>query len=80
MNLSPISNPIDDVPEMDPELRSLFHRLNNQLGIILAHAELLEAKAVDDVNRARAEQVVASVLDAMGTAREIRRRSEPAGV
>ena len=80
MNLSPISDPIDDVPEMDAELRSLFHRLNNQLGIILAHAELLEAKAVDDVNRARAEQVVASVLDAMGTAREIRRRSEPAGV
>jgi hypothetical protein len=65
---------------MDPELRTLFHRLNNQLGIILAHAELLEAKAVDDVNRARAEQVVASVLDAMGTARELRRRSEPAGV
>jgi hypothetical protein len=64
---------------MDPELRTLFHRLNNQLGIILAHAELLEAKAADDVNRARAEQVVASVLDAMGTAREIRRRSEPAG-
>ena len=62
----------------DPELRLLFHRLNNQLGIILAHAELLEAKAVDDVNRARAGQVVTSVLDAMGTAREIRRRSEAA--
>ena len=31
-----------------PELRLLFHRLNNQLGIILAHAELLEAKAPDD--------------------------------
>ena len=27
-----------------PELRLLFHRLNNQLGIILAHAELLEVK------------------------------------
>ena len=27
-----------------PELRLLFHRLNNQLGIILAHAELLEAR------------------------------------
>jgi hypothetical protein len=65
---------------MDAELRTLFHRLNNQLGIILAHAELLEAKAADDINRARAEQVVTSVLDAMGTAREIRRRSEPAGV
>jgi len=24
-----------------PELRMLFHRLNNELGIILAHAELL---------------------------------------
>jgi hypothetical protein len=61
---------------MDSELRLLFHRLNNQLGIILAHAELLEAKAMDDVNRARAAQIVASVLDAMGTAREIRGRSE----
>ena len=55
-----------------PELRLLFHRLNNQLGIILAHAELLEAKATDDMNRARAGQVVSSVLEAMGTATEIR--------
>ena len=58
-----------------PELRLLFHRLNNQLGIILAHAELLEAKAGDDANRARAAQVVSSALDAMGTAQEIRRLS-----
>jgi len=36
-----------------PELRLLFHRLNNQLGIILAHAELMHAKAPDDANRAR---------------------------
>jgi len=56
-----------------PELRLLFHRLNNQLGIILAHAELLEAKSPDDIQRARASQVVASVLEAMGTAKEIRR-------
>ena len=56
-----------------PELRQLFHQLNNQLGIILAHAELLEAKTTDETNRARAAQVVASVLDAMGTAKEIRR-------
>ena len=56
-----------------PELRLLLHRLNNQLGIILANAELLEAKATDDVNRARAAQVIAGALDAMGTAREIRR-------
>jgi hypothetical protein len=60
----------------DPQLRSLFHQLNNQLGIVLAHAELLEAKAPDITHRARAEQVVKSVLDALGTAKEIRRRSE----
>ncbi len=55
-----------------PELRLLFHRLNNQLGIILAHAELLESKGADDANRARAGQVVASALEAMTTAKEIR--------
>jgi hypothetical protein len=54
------------------ELRRLFHRLNNQLGIILAHAELMEKKASDETSRARATQVVSSVLDAMGTAKEIR--------
>jgi hypothetical protein len=58
-----------------PELRLLFHRLNNQLGIILAHAELLESKAPDDPSRVRAAQVVASTLEAMGTAKEIRRLS-----
>ena len=52
-------------------MRLLFHRLNNQLGIILAHAELLEAKATDDIHRARAAQVVSSVLDALETARDI---------
>lgn len=55
-----------------PDLRLLFHRLNNQLGIILAHAELLESKATDDLSRARASQVVASTLEAMSTAKEIR--------
>jgi hypothetical protein len=60
--------PMDETPQ----LRLLFHRLNNQLGIILAHAELLEAKATDDIHRARASQVVASTLAAIGTANEIR--------
>ena len=60
------------------DLGLLFHRLNNQLGIILANAELLETKSSDEAGRARAAQVVASVLDAMATAREIRRRSQPA--
>jgi hypothetical protein len=59
------------------DLPLLFHRLNNQLGIILANAELLESKAADDQQRARAAQLVTSALDAMGTAREIRRRLEP---
>jgi hypothetical protein len=59
---------------MSEELGLLFHRLNNQLGIILANAELLEAKLGEDSARARASQVVASVLEAMNTAREIRVR------
>ena len=58
--------------EQPRELRQLFHQLNNQLGIILAHAELLEKKAADEKSRSRATQVMRSVLDAMGTANEIR--------
>jgi len=57
----------------------MFHRLNNQLGIILAHAELLESKAVDVSERARAAQVIASTLAAMSTARELRQRTEVPG-
>lgn len=83
MNVSmPVSGPagagpnrVPDIP-CDSELRLLFHRLNNQLGIILAHAELLEAKAADDVNRARAGQVVSSALDAMGTVKAIRQLND----
>jgi hypothetical protein len=55
-----------------PDLGLLFHRLNNQLGIILANAELLEAKLKDEASRARATQIVSGVLDALTTAREIR--------
>jgi hypothetical protein len=54
------------------DLSELFHRLNNELGIILSHAELLEAKCDQDKNRSRAAQVVAAALEAMGTARQIR--------
>ena len=60
-----------------PELRTLFHRLNNQLGIILAHAELLESRAVDEMQRARAGQIVSSALEAMGTAKQIRHLTIP---
>jgi hypothetical protein len=62
----------------DPaELRQLFHTLNNQLGIILSHAELIEAKAQDDAQKARATQVVTATLEALATARQIRLTIEP---
>ena len=54
------------------DLPALFHRLNNQLGIVLANAELLEAQIADPMQRARASQVVASTLEAMATARDLR--------
>jgi hypothetical protein len=52
----------------------LFHRLNNLLGVVLVNAELLETKAPDAASQARAGQVVASVLDALATARALRQR------
>ena len=67
-----------DASNESADLGLLFHRLNNQLGIILANAELLEAKLQDDIARARAGQIVAGVLDALATAREIRLRSRRA--
>jgi hypothetical protein len=73
MNTAPPGKPGDlGQPSERPDLRVLFHRLNNELGIILSHAELLQAKATDHSERSRAAQVVASVLDAMSTANEIR--------
>ncbi len=56
------------------DLRELLHRLNNQLGVLLAHAELLEAKLPDAASQARAAQVVRSTLDALTTLREIRQQ------
>lgn len=73
-------DPAPSVAQGEPDLREMFHRLNNQLGIILAHAELLESKAVDTADRARAAHVVASTLDAMATTRDLRRRIEVAGI
>ena len=65
-----------DAAARDEVLRVLFHRLNNQLGIILANAEMLELKMPDDGNRTRASHIVAGALDAMGTSREILQRIE----
>lgn len=58
-----------------PELGALFHRLNNQLGIILANAELVEAKSADDTSRSRGTQIIASAMDAIAIAQEIRSRT-----
>ena len=69
------ATPADSALQTGGDLRVLFHRLNNQLGIILACAELLELKAADDVSRTRATEVVSKVLDAMGTAKEIRHQT-----
>jgi len=52
--------------------RTLLHRLNNQLGVILAHAELLETKAQDVAQKARASQVVTAALQAMAVSRALR--------
>jgi len=61
------------------DLTGLFHRLNNQLGVILANAELLEKRLSDETHRARAGQVVSSVLDAISTIQHIRKLTDPDG-
>ena len=80
MNLAADLQDLRDDSAGDGDLRLLFHQLNNQLGIVLAHAELLEARAADDVTRARLTQVVSSTLEAMNTARKIRRQAVSAAV
>lgn len=60
---------------MDADLTRLFHALNNHLGIILANAELLEHRLVDEQHRARAGQVVASALDAIQATNQIRQQA-----
>ena len=61
-------------PDDASDLRLLFHRLNNQLGIILAHSELLESKLPDEHHRARVAQVVTAALEAMGVTRSLHDR------
>ena len=59
------------------ELSALFHRLNNQLGIILANAELLENRLNDEPHKLRAGQVVSSALEAIDTVRKLRHMADP---
>lgn len=57
---------------MNDDLTRQFHQLNNQLGVILANAELLEQRLADTAHKARAGQVVAGTLEAITIARKIR--------
>lgn len=66
-----------DATASDAERLRLFHRLNNQLGVILANAELLESRLVDETQRARAGQVVAGALDAIATIQRLRHLAGP---
>ena len=61
----------DDRPGQD--VVSLFHRLNNQLGVILANSELLESKLTDESQRVRAAQVVTGTMEAIGTVQHLKR-------
>jgi len=69
--------PAPGVETPPSDLSGLFHRLNNQLGIILANAELLESRLTDTTQRARAGQVVSSVLEAIATVQQVRRVTDP---
>ncbi len=53
------------------DLRTLFHQLNNQLGIILANAELLHARLGEADSSARAGHIVSSTVEAIATAKNI---------
>ena len=73
MNYPTIGSPMETGPQARPaDLRGLFHELNNQLSVILAHAELMESKSPDASQRARASQVVTATLEAMTITRSIR--------
>lgn len=68
----PFPNAGTSPPREDEGRGALFHRLNNQLGIILANAELLESRLEEqDRNRARATQIVSSAIDAISTVQDI---------
>jgi len=54
------------------EISALLHGLNNQLGVILANAELLEHRLGDDANKVRASLVVSGTLEAITTAQRLR--------
>ena len=54
------------------DLRTLFHQLHNQLGIILANAELLESRSGSNDATVRASHIVSSTVEAIALADSIR--------
>jgi len=70
-----VITPVDAISS--PDLVRLFHRLNNQLGVILANSELLESRLTDETQRARATQVVSGALDAIETVHALRQVMGP---
>jgi len=75
---SPLAALAVDPKTNQAEFTQLFHRLNNQLGVVLANAELLEARLSSETDRARAALVVSGALEAIATVRDIRRKLGPA--
>jgi hypothetical protein len=76
MSWSPAS-PAPRQAEARSDLAKLFHRLNNQLGVILANAELLESKLTEETQRSRASQISAGAIEAISAVQEIRSIVEP---
>ena len=77
--MNPTTIPVEtgqQVRPSDTDLRGLFHQLSNQLGVILAHSELMEIKAPDPAQRDRATHVVKAALKAMVVVGSIRERSD----
>ena len=70
-----VSSPPTAAPLGD--LSRVFHRLNNQLGVILANAELLETRLSDETQKSRAGQVVAGALEAISAVQDLRRLVGP---
>lgn len=74
--MNPTTIPVETGQQARPtDLPGLFHQLSNQLGVILANAELMEMKAPDTAQRNRATHVVNAALAAIAVSRSIRDRS-----